>query len=244
MRIRMRQWIWLLAAVLLTGCSKSNRPQQVENSQPAVKIAQAAPPPGANPEPVAAKPESDPEPIAEDEGAPPSPERQLLIPRGTRLHVRIDETLNTRRDRPGHGFFASIYEPVLVNGRTVIPAGTPCRGHLTESKPSGRFRGRAVLGLTLDSIRLRGRDYDIRTSGVYRASGNHKRRNIGIIGGVAGLGAVIGAIAGGGKGAAVGALAGGGAGAVGAAATGRKQVGVPAEATLTFALREPLRMRL
>ena len=124
----------------------------------------------------------------------------------------------------------------------VLPIGTRFRGHLVAAKPSGRLKGRAVLGLTLDSFSHHGRSFPVTTSGAYRESKAHKRRNLAIIGGSAGGGAAIGALAGGGLGAGIGALAGGGAGVAGAAITGKKQVAVRAEAPLTFTLRAGVRM--
>src|SRR4030095_3236226 len=100
---------------------------------------------------------------------------------------------------------------------------------------------RAIIGVTLDSFHLRGQ-HPIDTNSVHRVSSAHKNRNIALIGGGAGLGAAIGAIAGGGKGAAIGALAGGGAGTAGAAATGKKHVRIPAESLLTFRLAAPVRL--
>jgi hypothetical protein len=63
---------------------------------------------------------------------------------------------------------------------------------------------------------------------------SHSKSNVTKIGGGAALGAVIGAIAGGGKGAAIGTLAGGAAGTGAAAATGKKPATVDSEAILTF----------
>jgi len=57
---------------------------------------------------------------------------------------------------------------------------------------------------------------------------------------VAGLGALIGGIAGHGGGAAIGAVAGGGAGTAGAAATGKHEIHLAAETALTFRLRHPI----
>ena len=71
-----------------------------------------------------------------------------------------------------------------------------------------RLKGRARIDVTLDSFRLRGREYRIGTSRVSRVSEAHKKRNLFLVGGGSGLGAAIGAIVGGGKGAAAGALAG------------------------------------
>jgi len=111
-----------------------------------------------------------------------------------------------------------------------------------ESKPSGRLKGRAVLSLTLDSFRANGREYMVDTRGTTRVSGRHKKRNLVLIGGGAGTGAGIGAIAGGGFGALVGAAAGSVAGTATAVFTGKKNVTVPAETLLTFPLRSSVRL--
>ena len=63
------------------------------------------------------------------------------------------------------------------------------------------------------------------------------------VGGGAGLGAIVGGLAGGGKGAAIGVLAGAGAGTAGAAFTGNKDIVLPAEATLSFKLLKPLEVK-
>src|SRR5207245_1308495 len=63
---------------------------------------------------------------------------------------------------------------------------------------------------------------------------SHATRNLLIIGGSAGAGAVIGGAAGGGKGAAIGAAAGAGAGTVGAYLTGKREIMLPSETLLTF----------
>jgi hypothetical protein len=61
-----------------------------------------------------------------------------------------------------------------------------------------------------------------------------------MIGGGAGAGAVIGALAGGGKGAAIGAAVGAGAGTAGAAFTGNKNIVLPAESAVSFNLLKPV----
>lgn len=169
-----------------------------------------------------------------------APVQQIAIPSGEVLRVRLEEPVNTRRNRAGDVFRATLDAPVIVDGKTVLPAGTSFVGHVTDAAESGRMRGRAVLALTLDSFRLEGSERRIRTERVVRQGEAHKKRNIGFIAGGSGLGAVIGAIAGGGKGAAIGALAGGAGGAAGAAATGKQQIGLPAEALVSFALAEPV----
>jgi hypothetical protein len=164
------------------------------------------------------------------------------IPAGTPVHVRLDESVSTRTDRAGDGFTATLSIPIEVDGRTLLPAGTQFSGHVTTAAPSGRMKGRAVIGLTLDSFDLGGRQYRVRTTRVDRVSDRHRKRNALLIGGGAGLGAAIGAIAGGGKGALIGAGAGAGAGTAGAALTGKKQVGMASETPLRFTLEAPVEM--
>lgn len=171
-----------------------------------------------------------------------APVQAVRIPGGTSVRVRLDNTIDTSRNRAGDRFTATLAAPVTRDGRVILPKGTVFHGRLTQSKSSGRLRGRAVLGLTLDSFQLNGRTYEVDTPSVVRTSADHKRRNIGLIGGVSGLGAAIGAIAGGGKGALIGAGAGAAAGTAGAAATGKRDIRLPAETPLTFTIRKAVEM--
>ena len=164
------------------------------------------------------------------------PEERISIPAGTLFDVRLEETLDTQRNRAGDRFSATLRNPIVIDGRTVLARGTRCEGHLVEAKPSGRFKGRAVLSLSLDSFDLNGRNYAIRTTSVGRESGRHRKRNWILIGGGSGLGSALGAIAGGPAGALIGAGAGGAAGTAGAAITGKKNVRLPVETVLTFRL--------
>jgi hypothetical protein len=161
----------------------------------------------------------------------------IAIPAGTRLRVRLDQTIDTKRNRPGDRFEATLVSPVQMNGEFLVPSGTTFVGHVTEAKPSGRFKGRAVLGVELDSFRLDGAVYRVVTAPDVRVSGRHRKRNWILIGGGAGFGAGVGAVAGGGVGALIGAGAGATAGAVTAFFTGRKNVSLPVETPLTFRLR-------
>jgi hypothetical protein len=167
----------------------------------------------------------------------PEPKPRLVVPAGSVIRVRLAETVDTKRFHAGDRFTATLDAPIVIHDRVAIPKGTRFGGHITEAKASGRLRGRGVLGLELDSFRLNGAEYLIRTGEDVRTSNSHKKRNWALIGGGTGLGAAIGAIAGHGAGAAIGAGAGAAAGTTTALITGKRNVKLPVETPLQFSLR-------
>jgi hypothetical protein len=170
----------------------------------------------------------------------PRPERSAVLPPGTTIRVRLQETVDTKRNRAGDRFDATLDEPLVVGDRVVVPRGTAFEGHVVTAAQSGRFKGRAALALSLDSFALNGVTYDVNSNRPTRVNRGHKRHNWLWIGGGSGGGAAIGAAAGGGVGALIGAGAGAAAGTVGAAFTGRRQVSLPVESRVTFTLRSPV----
>jgi hypothetical protein len=167
-------------------------------------------------------------------------ERNLTIPAGTLLHVRIDETIDTKRHSAGHRFTGTLTTPVVADGETLLARGTTVGGVVANAASSGRLRGRAAVALALQWVEVNGANVPVQTSSVTKVSADHKKRNLLLIGGGSGLGALIGGLAGGPKGVLIGAGAGAAAGTAGAAATGKRQVRIPAESVLTFRLREPV----
>ena len=97
--------------------------------------------------------------------------------------------------------------------------------------------------MKLTSISVNGTDHPIETSSVVRTEKGKGKRTGVMVGGGAGLGALIGGLAGGGKGAAIGAIAGAGAGGAGSAFTGNKEIVIPAESALSFKLEQPLDLK-
>ena len=140
----------------------------------------------------------------------------------------------------GERFYASLADPVVMNGHTLLPVGTRFSGLITESKQSGHVKGRAVLAVRLDSFEWHGREYPIDTSSIESVS--HKKKGLRWIAGGGGFGLVIGGIAGGGAGALIGGAAGAGAGTAGAFATGKREVNMGAETPLTFTLSKPVQL--
>jgi len=158
------------------------------------------------------------------------------LPAGTDLRVRLDQDLGSKISHAGDSFAATVADPVVINGETVIPRGSEAEGTVINAKPLGRFKGEAALAIRLERVTTRWGSYPVNTGTIARAEKGKGKRTGVMAGGGAGLGALIGGLAGGGKGALIGALAGGGAGTAGSAFTGNKQIFLPAETLLTFRL--------
>ena len=97
-----------------------------------------------------------------------------------------------------------------------------------------------MLTLALRSVTVNGHTYDLATSNVNKSSGSRTAKSGEVIGGATALGAIIGALAGGGRGAAIGAVSGAGVGTAAQVATSGERVKVPSETVLTFTLQNPL----
>lgn len=172
--------------------------------------------------------------------APPPPPAVVVLPTGTQVRVRLDQDLGSKISNPGDSFSATVSDDVVVNGTTVIPRGARADGTVVDARPLGRFKGGAELVVRLERVHTRWGSYPVATSSVSRVEAGKGKRSAAFIGGGAGLGALIGGLAGGGRGALIGAAAGGGAGTAGSAFTGNKQIVLPAETMLTFRLERSI----
>ena len=140
----------------------------------------------------------------------------------------------------GQTFRASVDEPVLVNGQTVIPRGADAQAKLVEDQQSGKFEGKTVLTLALTDITINGQMIDTTTGDVTQASKSRGARTAKVVGGATALGAIIGALAGGGRGAAIGAASGAAVGGGAEILTKGQQVKIPSETRLNFTLQQPI----
>lgn len=156
------------------------------------------------------------------------------IPGGTNLSVRIVENLSSATSQPGDVFHGTLADDVEVNGKIIFPRGADVIGRVTDAKSSGRLSAPGILELALTDIKATNVTAKLATEPLKMEGTSHSKANTAKIGGGAAIGAVIGAIAGGGKGAAIGTVVGGAAGAGTAAATGKREATVESEALLTF----------
>jgi hypothetical protein len=167
---------------------------------------------------------------------PPKPVT-LTIAQETPIELRLAHSLGSKTSKAGEPFSARLAKPISLNNQVVIPEGTEFSGRVTVADPAGRLAGGARLGITLTSFTLDDKAYAVQTTHIVHVSQGRGKRTAEFAGGGAALGAVIGALAGGGKGALIGAAVGAGAGTVGSAETGKvHDIVMPAESLLTFRL--------
>jgi hypothetical protein len=144
------------------------------------------------------------------------------------------DKLSSEQTQMGDTFRGTLDEPIEVNGKQLYPKGADVIGRVTDVRPTGRLSEPGELDLVLNTVSSGTVAASIRVEPLVIKGESHTKSNVTKIGGGAALGAVIGAIAGGGKGAAIGTLAGGAAGTGAAAATGKKPAIVESEAVLSF----------
>jgi hypothetical protein len=186
-----------------------------------------------------------PPPAGENRGTPPDMER-VVLPVGTEIAVRTNESIDSRYVSEGQTFSAEVAQDIRdTDGYIAIPRGAEARLIIRRIEGNGDRTSEMVLDV--DSITVQGRQYAVSTFDVEQQNrqgiGNNRRTGE-YVGGGAILGTIIGAIAGGGKGAAIGAAAGAAAGGTTQVLTRGKEVRVPAETVVRFRLDQRLRLHL
>jgi hypothetical protein len=169
---------------------------------------------------------------------PPAPPVVFTIPAGTQITVRTVDAIDGKTARGGALYRATIDDPVGVGSQIAIPRGANCTLEVV-SLQSGH-----EMQLRMKEINVAGKSYSTSTQyAQVDATGTSKQKSAVKRGvGLGAVGAGIGALAGGGKGAAIGAAVGGTVGAVSAAGAKGKQLNVPSETRLIFALAAPVPM--
>jgi hypothetical protein len=170
-----------------------------------------------------------------------------VIPAGTELALRANETISTDTATAGRYYSAEVAREIrAANGDVVVPQGSPAQLMVVDAGSGGAV-GTPNLQLGLQSITVNGRTYPVETATTEVQADKEglgtNRRTAEMVGGGAVLGAVIGAIAGGGTGAAIGGAVGAAGGAAAQVLTRGDRIRVPAESVITFRLDNTIRLR-
>ena len=136
----------------------------------------------------------------------------ITIPEGATFPLVLETAISSATSRSGDLVVARLAEDIKVGEKVVVPSGSEVRGRVTSAVPSGRTKTRARLAFDLDTLVLDGKEHAIGTRPIDITAGDTHKKDAATIGIGAGAGAIIGAIAKGGKGAGIGALIGGAAG--------------------------------
>ena len=152
---------------------------------------------------------------------------QNALPAGTAVKMKLDTTLATFSSKTGDPFSARVTEPVILDGKTVIPIGTTVEGRVTKASEPRRIAGRPTIAISPEHLVLPNGDHfilnatlvdtnarrgtDVNQEGQFKGDG-HDTKDLTEIGLGTGGGMLVGGLAGGGKGFLIG-------GAVGATVT-------------------------
>ena len=178
---------------------------------------------------------------------------EITIPAGTKIPIRLKNTISTKSSHQGDPIYAQSTFPVVVNDRIVVPAGTYVQGKISQIKPAGRLKGRAEVLVHFTTliypsgytVILPGAIEDapgVNKSSVKDKEGtiqadSQKAKTAGTIAGPAAQGAVIGAVTRGGEGALIGAGIGGAVGTTIAALSHGNEVRMDPGTTLEVVLQ-------
>lgn len=176
---------------------------------------------GVMPPPPAGKASTDSDAAAERTLA-----GRFVVPQDTEVRIRLLDSLSTQRNEVGDPFKAETIGDLMADGEIAVPSGSKIYGEVSLVKRAGRIRGRSELNLKFREVELASgrrfpfdasvvaieeqRDEKIKDDeGTIEAPGE-KGGDAKKIGAAAGIGALIGILAGGGAkvGAAIGALTG------------------------------------
>lgn len=157
------------------------------------------------------------------------------------MSVFTTSTISTSAQKSGEAFSAVLAKSIVDGDWVIAKQGARVEGVIVDSDPGGRVKGVASMTLALRKLTLAdGRTIDLDTDTHIQEANSTKRKDARKVGIGAGVGAAIGAIAGGGKGAAIGAAVGGGSGAAASLATRGDAAEIPSETELKFTLNSSI----
>lgn len=168
----------------------------------------------------------------------------VTLPSGTSLDVTLASRITSETAAVGDRWTGTTVNPLVAEGRTLIPAGSQVAGLVTAVTPA-RKGDRAMLDLGLASVTVDGRSYTVQATTEAVVAGSTRARNLGAIAGGAAAGAVVGQAASGStKGTLIGAVIGGGAATAVVSQTRGYQVVLKPGMSLTFTTQSSVAVRI
>jgi hypothetical protein len=181
---------------------------------------------------------------------------QTSLPTGTAVKMKLDNKLATFSSKVGDPFSARVTEPVVLDGKTVIPVGATVEGRVTKTSAPRRIAGKPTIAMFPENLVLpNGERFtfnatlvdtserhgtDVNTEGQFKGAGVDGT-DLTQIGMGTGGGMLIGGLIGGAKGFLIG-------GAVGATVTvghwlgKHRSASLPAGTELVMELNRPMVM--
>ena len=156
----------------------------------------------------------------------------ISAPAGTRLVLRMVDTVDSKKHKTGHKFRAQLESALVVDGVTLAPRGAMVYGTVVASQQSARAVGKSALAMEFTDIMIDERLYPIATQGLAAQSGGEGGRTLGRTARAAALGGLVD----GSSGAKTGAKVGAGVSIL----TGGESIFVPSGTLLETSLRMPL----
>jgi hypothetical protein len=171
-------------------------------------------------------------------------DRDVTIPAGTRLRVRLNSSISSSASRVEQPVDATVIAAVRIGQTEALPVGSHVKGDVTVAERSGKVKGRARLAVAFRTLTVAGgASYPI-TAQYSRIAPATKGEDAAKIGIPAAGGAIVGGLIGGKKGAAEGAAVGGGAGTAVVLSTRGKEVRLPRGSVLSLRLQHSVTVRV
>lgn len=178
----------------------------------------------------------------------------MSLPSGTTVHMKLETPISTKTSKVGDTFAGRVTEPVMLNGKAVLPVGAAIQGQIVKLTEPRRVKGKPTIELRPDSLTMpNGEKYEFRATvvdtekstgtsvndeGQIKGKGRDGKdmRNVAI---GTGAGLTVGAVAGGGKGALIGATIGAGV-TVAHWLSKHKSAELPAGSEIVMELNRPM----
>jgi serine/threonine-protein kinase len=169
-----------------------------------------------------------------------APRLLVTIPAGTRLRLALESPLSSQTARAGDAIAAVVTSPVRIEGVLAVAAGEKLSGRILEAAPAESAEGRGRMTLQFDTLEaLGGERRRVEARPLALRAPPTKKKDAGIIAGLAGVGAAVGALMGGKGGAVAGTVVGGAAGVAVVTTDKGREVTLPERAPLTIELLGP-----